>query len=725
MRISLPCVDWPPFLKPYFIIAIMALFVVFACEDSTKYPTIHLIGEKEGDIATWLEGEGFELQAHGNPSIALENIEEGGILLVLAEEYPYQRVKLPPSFYEEVRARGIRFYVEYPQFIPGVDMEEESLQTRLERGVISSDAFGREMPRMSILGINDCHVIPSNAQNPLLVLAKVAGLDKAEYGIDDVETFPLLVEENGSFYSFTRLSGFAQGRYGPENHWKSLWAYIIRELTGVNDLHFDTWPRHLAPTLGKDEQVSPEDNQESVRKGLDWFYKGRFFIHPDWEDMWLEYQGDGGNPVGPPVPRDLPNGDGSLGLLEGHSSNIYHDGTQQYRYWIRADVQGEAAYALSAGANLLGESSYVAPAKKLVDYIFDTNLRGGPRNDPKSASYGLIGWSYTHPGVYYGDDNARAVLGVLGAAAHLQTDEWDKVALEAILGNFRTTGTIGFRDRRLENKDVEQNGWRHYFEREVINPAPHFESWMWALYLWLYDKTGHQPLLERTKLAIKQTMEMYPDEWLWTNGIQQERARMILPLAWLVQVEDTPEHREWLDRIVSALLENQMESGAIREELGGAERGRYGRTKSNAEYGLHEAPLIFENGDPIADMLYTSNFAFFSLNEAAHATGDERYLEALSRLSDFLTRIQVKSDRFEDLDGAWFRAFDFDRWEFWASNADVGWGAWGTLTGWTQSWIVATQVLVLQEKSYWDLTKGSGIDRHFEKTYRLMFEEND
>lgn len=37
-------------------------------------------------------------------------------------------------------------------------------------------------------------------------------------------------------------------------------------------------------------------------------------------------------------------------------------------------------------------------------------------------------------------------------------------------------------------------------------------------------------------------MENYPEGWKWTNGIQQERARMILPLAWLVQVQDTPEH---------------------------------------------------------------------------------------------------------------------------------------------------------------------------------------
>ena len=73
-------------------------------------------------------------------------------------------------------------------------------------------------------------------------------------------------------------------------------------------------------------------------------------------------------------------------------------------------------------------------------------------------------------------------------------------------------------------------------------------------------------------------MEAYPDKWSWTNGIQQERARMILPLAWLVRVDDTPEHREWLDLMVAKLLENQMPGGAIIEELGDSKFGKYGKS---------------------------------------------------------------------------------------------------------------------------------------------------
>ena len=202
------------------------------------------------------------------------------------------------------------------------------------------------------------------------------------------------------------------------------------------------------------------------------------------------------------------------------------------------------------------------------------------------------------------------------------------------------------------------------------------------------------------------TMAAYPDRWFWTNGIQQERARMILPLAWLVRVDDRPEHRKWLEMMVDELLKNQMPCGAIMEQLGDATLGSYGKS-TNQDYGTREATLVFQNGDSISDMLYTSNFAIFSLHEAASVTRNPKHVEAVNKLAHFLIRIQVRSDRYEDLDGTWFRAFDFGKWDYWASNADHGWGAWGTHTGWTQGTIVSTLGLISQGQSYWYLTAGT------------------
>ena len=245
---------------------------------------------------------------------------------------------------------------------------------------------------------------------------------------------------------------------------------------------------------------------------------------------------------------------------------------------------------------------------------------------------------------------------------------------------------------------------------------------MWACYLWLYRQTGWQPLYDMAERGISLTMKAYPDGWGWTNGIQQEKARMLLPLAWLYRVSPTDEHRQWLDTMAREFLKNQVECGAVREELGDASKGMFGRLKTNAEYGTAESPLIFDNGDPIADMLYTCNFAFFGLNEAAHATGDAEFAGAAGRLSDFLTRIQVRSDKVRNVDGAWFRAFNYRNWDYWASDADSGWGSLSTLTGWIQSWIVTTQALMELNTSYWNLTAGSSVGPAETDIFKSMLE---
>ena len=116
--------------------------------------------------------------------------------------------------------------------------------------------------------------------------------------------------------------------------------------------------------------------------------------------------------------------------------------------------------------------------------------------------------------------------------------------------------------------------------------------------------------------------------------------------------------------------------------------------------------MIFRNGDPVADMLYTCNFTVFGLNEAACATNDPEIRKMADSLAEFLVRIQARSDEYKSVDGAWFRAFNYRNWDYWASNADAGWGAQSTLTGWIQSWIISTLALMEKGTSYWDVTLG-------------------
>jgi hypothetical protein len=117
--------------------------------------------------------------------------------------------------------------------------------------------------------------------------------------------------------------------------------------------------------------------------------------------------------------------------------------------------------------------------------------------------------------------------------------------------------------------------------------------------------------------------------------------------------------------------------------------------------------------------LYTTNFAFLGLHEAA-AVGDSASRKGEEKLAEYLCRIQVRSELQPSLDGGWFRAFDFKRWEPWGSNADAGWGAWSIESGWTQAWITSVLAMRQMKTSLWDLTAHSDIRSGYEKMREEM-----
>ena len=171
------------------------------------------------------------------------------------------------------------------------------------------------------------------------------------------------------------------------------------------------------------------------------------------------------------------------------------------------------------------------------------------------------------------------------------------------------------------------------------------------------------------------TMAAYPDEWRWTNGIQQERARMLLPLAWLVRVEDTPEHREWLR------THGQRDAAPSRTPAAPSARSSARRARaptappsSNEEYGTNEAPLIQQNGDPVCRPALHHQLRLPRPARGRRRDRRSALRGGANKLAEFLCRIQVRSEAHPELDGGWFRAFDFNRWEYWASNARRGLG---------------------------------------------------
>lgn len=634
---------------------------------------------------------------------------------MLADGYPTNTVKLAPEFFASAARKKLRLYVEFPATLP--DMEPGKPQRApLERAVVASDVFGSALPKLRLLVIHDCHFVEASADNPYLVLAKVAGYDTAVFGLQDAKAHPILFEHprGGLLVATTKLSQFVTARYAPKEAWQEVWKKVLGWLRPQSVVPELDWTHTVRPTYVRDAHLPAHAVREAVIRGINWHRRAGMLMHPAWKNNYTELRKQGvvnpQNPVGPAPDPKWPAGDGSTGLLEGVSSQVHYDGSQPIRWWLRTDSIGESSLAFALRSKMDGDQRSAEIAENLLNWVyFDSKLF---HNDPNKANYGLLDWAPDST-VHYGDNDIRVILGCMGTSAVLASDRWDGVLCQTILGNFRTTGSLGFRGGALDDGHLLRVGWEHYWRTPTIHLAPHYEAWIWASYLWLYDKTKNPLLLERTRNAIGRMMAAYPDNWKWTNGIQQERGRMLLALAWLIRVDDLPMHRAWLKRIADDMLKCQDACGAIREELGELSRGGYRPPQSNAEYGKHEAAAIQQNGDPMADLLYTCNFTFLGLHEAYAATGDPQYQRMADKLADFLVRIQIRSEAHPELDGGWFRSFDYQKWDYWGSNADVGWGAWSIECGWTQGWITSVLALRQLKTSLWDLTAHSHVGRHF------------
>jgi hypothetical protein len=619
--------------------------------------------------------------------------------------------------------KGVNLYVEYPEDIPGVEFGEPR-GVRWERGVVASDAVNLGLQNMHLLALHDCQFLPTVARDPVLVLARVAGFDTAVYGLPK-ETFPVLFRaKNGAWVATTKLSNFVAARYAPTADWLTLWTHLLKELDPQGAPHRLVASPIVHPAYDEQSPLPTDAEARSLDRLAGWYKHSRLLLTKE-RDAAIRHLLIAGQEVIPP-PESDEAGDGSRGVLEGYASQIRPDGSQMQRTPIRADCQAETAAVLALHAAVRGDKESRRVAENLLDYLyFDSELCQFERGDPKHPAFGHISWGATSPAwrvANYGDDNARTLLATMAAAACLDTPRWDAPMLRALWANLRTTGKLGFRGDRIDMPQLEQQGWRAFQERETINYSPSFEAYSWACFLWAYARTGNEEFLNKTKTGIRMTMEAYPDGWRWGDNL--DRSRMLLALAWLVRVEDTPLHRKWLDQVAADLIKLQQPCGAIAEELSGTSSGHFVVPASNEAYGTSETPLIHHNGDPVSDQLYVTNFVLIGLREAVAATNDRRLKAAEDKLAEYIVRIQVRSEAIPYLDGTWFRAFDFQRWDYWSSSGDLGWGAWCAETGWGPAWNGIVLGLRQQKTSLWDLTESSEIAMQNEQVKKQMA-END
>ena len=723
--------------------------VVLLSQSCSSSDELILCCRDNNDLYQTIKENGIACRRYPTPEEAINKAGKGSGVMILADNYPDRTTDMDVLLYEKAQNKNLRLFVEYPSYLPGMDVGIPR-GTVWERAVISSDAFAPSLQKLRILAIHDCKFVPVEVENPDIVIARVAGFDSALYGLPE-KIYPLLVKipQGGSdemfMVSTTKLSQFITARYAPADAWPAIWKYIMTWLQPGKEAPELKWTTSVRPSYGIDDPLPEDVEQHVLKRGIEWYFNSKMIVSPSMMEKYnMPANGEGvsnathdwhsGNRIGSMPDLNTPTGDGSLGVLEGLNSKISYNGSQHAIWWRRNDCNGEAAGVMSVAGVVFDNPNYAKVGGNIGDWLYFKSLISlGDRTDPNHPAYGLFGWNdvpqYVGPGsmngyeVYYGDDNARGILGMILAGAALKTDHYDERLMKALLANLRITGQSGFQPDRIDQPLLEKNGWQHYHHMNTVHYSGNFQSYMWACYLWAYHQTGYELFLKRAKAGISTMMSGYPHQW-GVIGIQMDRARMVLPLAWLLRIEDTPEHRSWLRMIVEDICQDEK-TGAIPDKIeagttkfGG---GHYKTPKSNEEYGTTESPIIQSDNDLCSDLLYAVNFAFSGLHEAAVFTGDEYYKDAEDKLAKFLCRIQIRSEAHPELDGGWFRAFDYKRWEYWGSSADAGWGAWSIESGWSQSWITITFALRQMNTSFWDFTGASNIKKHFDSLHHQMF----
>jgi hypothetical protein len=233
------------------------------------------------------------------------------------------------------------------------------------------------------------------------------------------------------------------------------------------------------------------------------------------------------------------SGEGQLGIFEGLSSDISLDGTQPQANGVRCDCVTEVSASFAVRAAVTSNVSDARVATNLLNYGHVHSgyqqpwaVGGGAQltsSRPWTVSgdaFGLMAWTtadaaYTK---FYKDDDARGLLGAIATAGLLGGSRWHTTLVTATLGNLRATPRNGFGDASSDFDEFVgprgpgHDGWRRVYDSlaggEPPMFSPHYESYIWAVYLWGFSASGFAPLLERSQAAITTMMTHYPTKWV-------------------------------------------------------------------------------------------------------------------------------------------------------------------------------------------------------------------
>lgn len=545
---------------------------------------------------------------------------------------------------ENMRKEGKPVFTEFVASVGGcymntIETVSHHRMVYLQGGL---DAFGLIDGDILDGHLNECikmAFIPQNAVPILVYHSYLCAHDHINLSRNELGNgvWALFFAENTLISTF-RMCNFRRARLAPHKSYEAIITQIVRHLTGE-----ETQVEFPPPVCTFDNNArvdKAEDVDNAVLRGVNWIKRSGVLV-------------DGGRG----------------GVKEGFSHHINaKNGCQLRTDLVRNDCSSEIAGALLFNAIIQNDFESYKIYSRISDFCFDyLQVKDGSHK-------GMLRWSEQAWETCYQDDAARVLLPSLmeenffGGCKHI------KSAYDALDYLAKTTGTDGLRKNRTDICKLSLEKMEQISSLPSGNACAHYNAYYHAALLLAYRAAGAKEYLKIAQKGLEAIMTVYPDTIRETSETE-EMCRLIFPLAVLFEITGNDKHKEWLYRVTNDLQKHRHESGGYMEWDTG-----YKAACSRREAG--ECALLAQNGDPVADLLYSVNWLPLGYSYAYFATGDVFFYDLWKSTARFLLSCQIQSD---DLfsDGAWARAFDMERREIYGVPHDVGWSPCCIESGWT------------------------------------------
>ena len=456
-------------------------------------------------------------------------------------------------------------------------------------------------------------------------------IDASEINTDEITTKNWRLwyyDENTLVCSF-RISNFIKARFAPFESWCGILEIILKHL-GVNQIQMPA-PYY---TLGSNCDV-----EGTFNRGMDWFDGCNILIEG-----------------------------GKAGAREGMAHPITPDGVQAIRNNVRVDCVGEIAGAYLFDYILNNKAESLSVYKNLSDFIFD-------KMQVTSGKFaGMLRWTEGAWCTVYGDDTGRALLATLFYMMY--TKDMSRLPqVEAALDFVVSiTGTDGLMHHGLHTSYLTDEKINELHSTPSNQYCAHRNAYYSAALLLAYQLNHKQIYLDTGVKGLSTIMGVYP-ETMRAISETEELCRLIFPLACLYQVTGNEEHKKWLYDVCER-LEN------YRHKHGGYTEVDPGYTAYRSRTAGTESSMLADNGNEIAELLYSLNWLPLGFSYAYYVTKDTIFLQKWEDIAKFMSDAQIVSND-KKIDGAWSRCLDLKRMEIYGMPHDVGWGPCCIESGWT------------------------------------------